>query len=117
MRILLIALIIAAAGVTLALTLGLSDTESPQDVVKRFIESPKPLDACDQWTRPRQTECIAWVAKNPHPSSVGISRVAIHGNRATLMANYAIAAGLGAPGGGRFSLAQQHGVWLITGAR
>jgi hypothetical protein len=114
-RALLLALILAAVGVTLALALGSADTETPQSAVARFLQSRNPSDACNEWASLSSSQrwaCVHSVVRGPWATHLVISHVVIHGKNATLRADFDYPSNAV---GEHFSLVQHHGVWLITG--
>jgi hypothetical protein len=115
-RVLLLALILAAVGVTLALSIGSAGTETPQNAVARFLQSQDPKVACSQWVGLRPVNrwaCVHSAVRGPRATNLVFSHVVIQGNKATLGAAYDYPSN---PVTERFSLVHRHGVWLISGA-
>ena len=122
MRIRLLAVILAAATaavVLLVLTLTAGAANGPQDTVKHFLQPRNLFDACNQLaprSRMKPALCIVGELQRALPNThhLVFSDVVIHGNHATLQADFGT---VRHPVKEYYRLVKLHGVWLITSDR
>jgi hypothetical protein len=112
-RAVLLALVLAAIGVTLVLTLTAGAANTPQDTVRRWLQPRSIHDACAQFapdSRPGILQCARAAGSTP-PNDLVFSHVVIDGNHAAVQADFTVGRD---PVEEHFRLVKLHGAWLIT---